>query len=300
MTARASVNDRSLRPPTQPPPSELRPPSEPSFTLADGRVGAPSPAPSGMITPALFGEPPPREARKRAATLPPISQHQRPPTVPPGRRSPTMPPFRAAGPPLPVDLDNAVTNPPPRRRVSLESLEDDGPKSLPTDDVTFAGRRTPHFAIEERVTNERPAASLPVDDASITSPTMPKVEDSSRTEPSMQRFEMPLKAPPMSHPGIVVPPADEWSTETPVRAPTASELRALLGSPDPTKQQSLDELERLHREAKEDHSEPDFLHRRMPMPTAEVDPDDIESAIEVAPPARRTNAIAVAKPKKSE
>jgi hypothetical protein len=152
---------------------------------------------------------------------------------------------------------------------------------------------------------------------------MPKVEDHSRTEPSMPRFELPLTAPPASYPGIVPPPPppsrtksrelaervdaqlhaqrDEWSAETPVRGPSPAELRALLGSPDPTKQQSLAELERLHREAKEEMSEPDFLHRRIaPMPTAEVDPEDIESAIEVAPPARRPNAVAVAKPKKSE
>ncbi len=43
--------------------------------------------------------------------------------------------------------------------------------------------------------------------------------------------------------------------------------------------------------------------RRAPHPTTEVDPDDIEAAIEIAPPARRpthANAIGVAKPKKPE
>ena len=40
----------------------------------------------------------------------------------------------------------------------------------------------------------------------------------------------------------------------------------------------------------------DAPRRGLPQ-TAEVDPDDIESAIEIAPPARR-NAIAIAKPKK--
>ena len=74
--------------------------------------------------------------------------------------------------------------------------------------------------------------------------------------------------------------------------------------PDPTRQQSLDELERLHRAAIEDEpSEPELLRRRIgPLPDPEVDPDDIESAIEIAPPARRAqSSIAVAKPsKKSE
>lgn len=92
--------------------------------------------------------------------------------------------------------------------------------------------------------------------------------------------------------------------ETPVNAPTKAELRMLLGQPDPTRQQSLDELELLHRRAAEasDTSLPVLHERRPPYPTTEVDPDDIESAIEIAPPARRApNAIAFAKPpKKSE
>jgi hypothetical protein len=43
--------------------------------------------------------------------------------------------------------------------------------------------------------------------------------------------------------------------------------------------------------------------RRSPHPTTEVDPDDIEAAIEVAPPARRAvhpHAIGAAKPRKPE
>ncbi len=95
---------------------------------------------------------------------------------------------------------------------------------------------------------------------------------------------------------------DEWSVETPIKAPTPAELRALLGQPDPTMQQSLDEIDRLHAEAAaqvqaEEDAKPEILSRRHPLPTAEVDEDDIEAAIEVAPPARRPNAIAVAKKK---
>jgi hypothetical protein len=97
---------------------------------------------------------------------------------------------------------------------------------------------------------------------------------------------------------------DEWSSETPVVAPTKAELRALLGAPDPTRQQSIDELERLHHAARELHSEPELLvlpSRRPPPPTSEVDPDQIEAAIELAPPARRgPNTIASARPKKPE
>jgi len=63
------------------------------------------------------------------------------------------------------------------------------------------------------------------------------------------------------------------------------------------------ELERLHAQAQaveqaEEDAKPELLSRRHPMPTAEVDDDDIEAALEIAPPAR--TAFAVAKPKKSE
>ena len=261
------------------------------WVRSDGASSQPShgdlpigPAPE-LITPATFGESAPA-ARKRAATLPPTPL-RRAPTVPPlaapGRRAPTVPPpkSRTSGPPLPVDLDNAVTNPPP-----LRGRPSSGPPALLIDD-----------------------------------------EDASATAPSMPRLELPLKAPPSSSPSISPPPApdspewakglaaridaaldepgdDPWSMETPVHAPSKAELRSLLGQPDPTRQQSLDELEALHRRASEasDPSLPVLQDRRHPFPTAEVDPDDIESAIEIAPPARRApSAIAVAKPpKKSE
>jgi hypothetical protein len=96
---------------------------------------------------------------------------------------------------------------------------------------------------------------------------------------------------------------DEWATETPVRAPTASELRSLLGRPDPTRQQSFDEIERLHHSTHGGETpEPELFTRRPGgMPTTEVDPDDIEAAIEIAPPARRgTGGLSVLRSKKPE
>src|SRR5205814_692036 len=69
---------------------------------------------------------------------------------------------------------------------------------------------------------------------------------------------------------------DDFGGETPVIAPTAAELRALLGVPDVTKQQSIDEIERLHRKAQERPSDEEILVRR-PHPTSEVTEDDIES-----------------------
>jgi hypothetical protein len=139
---------------------------------------------------------------------------------------------------------------------------------------------------------------------------------------SMPRFEPPVQpsasAPPAAPAPAGDPPwvrglaarvdavlRDEWSNETPVVPPSKAELQALLGTPDPTRQQSIDEIEALHRAAEELYSEPELLVpptlRRVPHPTSEVDPDQIEAAIELAPPARRApNLIAVAKPKKPE
>ncbi|HSR98224.1 MAG TPA: hypothetical protein VLM79_14295, partial [Kofleriaceae bacterium] len=117
---------------------------------------------------------------------------------------------------------------------------------------------------------------------------------------------------------------DEWAHETPVVAPTSAELRVLFGEPDPTRQLPVDEIEELQRRAAE-LAETDRQRRaaviaeaelkrraaevaavaprkRMP-PTAEVDPEDIEAAIELAPPARRPaakNTIGVHRPKKPE
>jgi putative nucleotidyltransferase with HDIG domain len=92
---------------------------------------------------------------------------------------------------------------------------------------------------------------------------------------------------------------DEWGVETPVAPPTRAELRALTDHPDPTRQQAVDEIELLQRRAAELAA--DDPPRRAPHPTAEVDPDDIEAAIEVAPPARRPHVNAIgARPKKRE
>jgi hypothetical protein len=148
------------------------------------------------------------------------------------------------------------------------------------------------------------------------------VEDAGSTEPSMPRFELPGRARPAADPPAAADADgehpwssglasridaalhDEWSIETPVVPPTKAELQTLLGTPDPTRQQSLDELEALHRAADELPSEPDPLApppRRMPYPTTEVDPDQIEAAIELAPPARRPHTVAAAhRPKKRE
>ncbi|TMQ13871.1 MAG: hypothetical protein E6J91_17150 [Deltaproteobacteria bacterium] len=340
-----------------------------------GRAPGPAPAPSatgGMRA----SEPsagdvdaaqPPRRARTSPAPHPP-----------PGARP--VEPARSAGPPRPVDLDNATTNPPPLRRgpggqpampadpaqlatalADLVSRVADAPFGKPGDSDaavtqptlpavhTGEPQRTSGLADESRnqlvtlrgygddaSTSRRPVADrAALDDARVTVPraaTAPPDEparppdvpaahepDAGITEPSLpmlaigdqRRVDMPL-TPPRSEADrtrwaqglaarIDAALTDEWGNETPIVPPTKAELRALLGQPDPTKQQPIDELELLQRRASE-LSDP-AMPRRAPHPTAEVDPDDIEAAIELAPPARRgthPHAIGATKPRKPE
>jgi len=281
-------------PPRPPPghPSRTEPPPTSSDDLegptTSNRIYVGPPAEADSLDDDALANPPPPPARRGPKTPAPGSRTSVGPAPGP----------RTAGPPPPADLETAITNPPPfRRRPS------DGPiTSLPGLIAEAAHQVTSD--LEERITGERSAIK--------------PVEDNARTEPSMPRFELPLRAPPSLAPQnqqqkkhwaagladrIDKALGDEWSTETPVVPPSPAELRSLLGAPDPTRKQSLDELEALHRAATETPSEPDILNPRRPKgSTAEVDPDDIEAAIEIAPPARKPtgNAIAVAKPKKPE
>jgi putative nucleotidyltransferase with HDIG domain len=238
--------------------------------------------------------------RKRAATIPPIAR-AKPPSVQPatlGEAPPLptpsaslpaveplfdQPPVRESGPPMPADLENAVTNPPPLRRTMMPPMATRLPAVIG------------HAEDDRRVTApRRPVTESPFD-----------VEDLGRTEPSLPKVALPLQPPPPSKPDITIP-RDEWSMETPVVAPSAAELRALMGAPDVTRQQSVDEIDRLHLAARAlALSDPEILPppaipetRRKPI-TAEVTDEDIEAAIELAPPARK-NAIAIAKPKKPQ
>jgi hypothetical protein len=95
--------------------------------------------------------------------------------------------------------------------------------------------------------------------------------------------------------------SDDWGKETPIASPTSAELRVLFGHPDPTRQLPVAEVEQLQRRLAE--LAPPDAPRRPPPATAEVDPEDIEAAIEVAPPARRPvakNTIGVIRPKKTD
>jgi putative nucleotidyltransferase with HDIG domain len=158
---------------------------------------------------------------------------------------------------------------------------------------------TPGFAV----------AFDPTLDAGVTEPSLPVLSIGDQRRDDAPPRPGPPTAPPGRKPGWASGLAaridaaiegDDWGPETPVAPPTKAELRALTGNPDPTRRQPVDELQLLQRRAAE-LVERDA--RRSAHPTAEVDPDDIEAAIEVAPPARRptnANAIGASKPKKSE
>ena len=232
--------------------------------------------------------------------------------------------------------DKQQTSPPPNltRAPASPRERDDAASAAISRGIDQAARAS---TASGRETDAPPTVPRSHEDVSTRPRLGPRIiEDPSRTEPSMPRFAPPPTTPPPLHPNLTLPghapgppsapwstglaaridakidsrvdPAfedrDEWGKETPVVAPTKAELRSLLGVPDPTRKQSLDELEALHRATTEaeDLAEPEILQRRAPSATAEVDPDDIEAAIEVAPRARQRapSAIAVAKKPKQD
>jgi putative nucleotidyltransferase with HDIG domain len=229
------------------------------------------------------------EVRKRAATIPPTpmqlrrppSMQPKPPTVPPEPKLTIPGPLAGGRPPAlpgvaPVSSDAAITLPPVNKKPQAEIVdESDASSTEPRMDAATLDQELGIEITSPRLT-PLPDETEPVDKAS-----------SSWRSGLSARLEAQID--------------DEFGAETPIVAPTRAELQALLGAaPDVTKKQSLEEMERLRRDAAERPSEPELeLSRRTQYPTAEVDEADIEAAIEVAPPARRTStAIGVAKKKK--
>jgi len=283
-------------------PAEARP-SDPMMTTLRGS-SAPARLPASRDTPPKYPAEPSIHADASAPVLRPAT--------------PTATPTRLGGPPAPVELDSAITNPPPMRRG--------GSAPPPQRDISPA-QRLPGILLErEALEHDAQIGRGPDsidDDIRVTAPRVPVVpaaDDAGRTEPSMPRVELPLRAPPTDPPSLATQreahdgswaaglasridaSIDDWSLETPVVPPTKAELRSLLGAPDPTRQQSLEELERLHAAARDLPSDPEILPPRQTSMTHEVQPEDIEASIEIAPRARTRSpsAIGVAKPKKPE
>jgi hypothetical protein len=249
-------------------------------------------------------------ARKRAATLPPI----KPPTIPPlGRRAPTgqfpimrpselvagrtptdppqvtAPPPGILRPPAPASTPPNVTAPPPStvRPPGMNYLDDMitlRPQYEPKPDLVVKQGEDGSVLIE-------PTKPLPkpLDDAAATQPSMLAIGDVTRPDVPLPEADANATAASSWARGLAArldaQLDDDFGTETPIVAPTRAELQALLASaPEPTRKQSLDEIEH---------------ERRRAFPTTEVDDADIEAAIELAPPARRT-AVGVAKKKHEE
>ena len=225
----------------------------------------------------------------------------------------------AAGEPITIRRSGAPAEPPPAARPggSAEAARREDPEERPPtrlaalrleDEARVTAARA---ATKPRRDDPRRAAAEHELDAGVTVPSLPilAVGDERRVDLPL-RITPPAAAEPERKPGWASGLAaridaalesDEWSRDTPVVAPTKAELRALLGQPDPTRQQPLDEIALLQRRAAE--MKDAGASRRSAHPTAEVDPDDIEAAIELAPPARRptnANALNMIKPKKSE
>lgn len=213
--------------------------------------------------------------RERAASVPP----SKPPTAPPPVPRRTPPPAPGARPPdvtaAPPDVLRApapatppnVTAPPPSaiRPPGMNYLDDM---------ITLRPQYEPKPDV----------AATNAEDAGATHPSMPAQSAWARSLAA--RLDAQLD--------------EDFGTETPIAAPTRAELQALLDSPpDPTRKQSLEELEQLHAQARERPSSEELELRRRPSATSEVDDADIEAAIELAPPARRS-AIGIAKKKRED
>jgi hypothetical protein len=274
-------------------------------------------------------------ARKRAATLPPRPATippplaRRTPTVPPFPAV-TVPPSDMLRPPAsftPSHLPGLTAPPPSTIRPPATDIvvtkDDDGDVTIePAPKVDETASTQPSMLRDE--INEPPQRpGRPTRERDIDAPAVMRAFDhaeSASTQPSMLRQSADasigdVTSPNVELPSIPVPDAgsswgrglaarlerqidDEFGRETPTSPPTRAELQALMNvAPDATKQQSIEELERLHEQARNRESQPELeLTRRSPHPTREVEEDDIEAAIELAPSARR-NAIGIAKKK---
>lgn len=219
-----------------------------------------------------------------------------------------------------ADLDAAATLPPQHNRSRNSPVA--RAQAVIVDDDDLEIRVTAERPVED-VTVKRdigpahisPFSSSPFDDDDEPAPPPRAQQPRRRTTTSavIRREDLARSVAPMNLPdtpwadGLAARidaalTDDDFGGETPVIAPTKEELEALLGRPEPTRQVPFEEIEALRHASEDEPSEPELeiLRPRKPL-TEEVLPEDIEAAIEIAPPARRApNIIAVAKKKKPE
>jgi len=281
-----------IKPPTAPPPLGRRAPTVPPV------VGSKLPEPPNLTAPPPGVLRPPATSPALPGMPPPLP----PPTV-------TEPPPISVRPPGINYLDDMITLRPQyeaKQDLVIKRHEDGSmmiePAKQPAkrDD---AATTEPSMLRDEVTAEERTS-----DEALITQPRMSAIGDTTQPDVALPEGEGARLGAESSWARGLAARLDaqleeDFGTETPIVAPTRAELQALLNSPpDPTRKQSFDELEKLHKETRDraaQSSQELELERRRPFPTSEVDDADIEAAIELAPPARR-NAIGIAKKKREE
>jgi hypothetical protein len=244
-------------------------------------------------------EPPVSESSNARAPVPPSmtiapSSDLRPPASPSSPPNATIAPSAALRAPAPgagagAGSPAAVTAPPPivNRPPGINYLDDM---------ITLRPKYEPRAGLA--VTKD--------DDGSVRiepKPVLPRNEDAVMTRPRML-VDPPDSDPDVTSPNLELPllaPASSPSIPLP-GASLASRIDAQLSAEDAehtrdvTRQASVEE-EGVAENKSLRHEARDKSHdatRRVPYPTAEVDEQDIEAAIELAPPARRT-VIGVAK-----
>ena len=220
--------------------------------------------------------------------------------------------------------DTRTTSPAMPRGEDVDASRDDSTRArddAATTRPSIAAIKVADLAAVDELARKR-------DDAAVTRPVpkqAPEDGDSATTQPALPRAEDTDSNPPsigdVTEPEIRLERAsvpqttwarglasridanldDEFGRDTPTRAPSRAELQALVDAPpDATRQQSIEEIEKLQRDpaARRSQEELNFKPRRAPFPTAEVSEDDIEAAIEIAPSARRTGSIPIGIAKK--
>jgi putative nucleotidyltransferase with HDIG domain len=207
----------------------------------------------------------------RETSDPEISIKQEAPE--PTRSSPTSGARKRAAtlPPTAAMLRRPPTVPPPTGVLGALFATNATAPTAPGLNSTLpppASLRAPALVIEESL------------DGTMTIEPAKVMSDAAITQPRMERMSEP-----------------DFGTDTPTRAPTRAELQALRDSPpDPTRKQTVEEIEALHLKSLDRSSEPELHFERRAHPTTEVNDEDIEAAIELAPAARKTS-VGVAKKK---
>lgn len=207
----------------------------------------------------------------------------------------------------PEASDAATTQPAMRAAIDLPVAAADTQPAMPAMPVLPAfdmaaptpGHRKRAATLPPTALNRAPTMPPPVGGRRApTIPPLPGVGQMTLPPPSSVRPPAAIVMTEGTDGIIKIDPdfGPDFGSDTPPRAPTRAELQALLDSPpDPTRKQSIEELEADRMRSMQRASEPELFTRRS-HPTAEVSEDDIEAAIELAPQARRSS-LGIAKKK---